>query len=70
MKKIVLMLTFILLAPMAHAAAEVEADTIDLWSWMASFFESQSNDEASQDTSAQQQESIQDESRSFTSIIR
>jgi hypothetical protein len=69
MKKIVLVLPLLLVAPFAHATANPEAGTLDLWSWVVSLFESESEDAAAENT-AEQLESVQDESRSFTSIIR
>ncbi|MBL0029926.1 MAG: hypothetical protein IPO95_12970 [Rhodanobacteraceae bacterium] len=69
MKMIVLVLPLLFVAPFAHATASDEAETFGLWGWMASLLESE-NDEAANENTPAQLESVQDESRSFNSIIR
>lgn len=69
MKKLAMTAALALCAPMAHAAPVADADSFDLWNWVASLFESQNENAANENTSAQL-ESVQDESRSFNSIIR
>lgn len=69
MKKLAMTVVLALCTPMAHAAPVDDVDAFDLWNWVTSLFESQNENTANENTSAQL-ESVQDESRSFTSIIR
>lgn len=61
MKRIGLMFALAAFFPAAHAAAGVDPAPFDFWAWVESLFESESDEIST---------AIEDESRSFNSIIR
>lgn len=61
MRKIGLMFALAAFFPAAHAAVGVDPEPFDFWAWVESLFESESDADST---------AIQDESRSFNSIIR
>ena len=60
MKKIALLFALVAFAPLANATA-AETGSFDFWAWVESLFEAESDASST---------AIQDESRSFNSIIR
>jgi hypothetical protein len=63
MKKLALIAALSVFAPALYAAPTASTESFDFWAWVQSLIDSESAADAPTN-------SIQDESRSFTSIIR